>query len=304
MTGQSITRRKQSSGQIVKFKPEQTRVKLGMLKEGTKLAARVKNWEALENAIDAIIEEQRGFTAWWTASVTPRRNAKLLQGPVLAARKERELSSKAATAQTGITKSQVSKWRTRLKQEPAYREFLRETAYAAMWARGVVRGTQGTGNDEWHTPAEDMDLPRQFLGEFDLNPASSDLAQLTVKAKKYFTKADDGLKHEWHGRVWLNPPYAQPLMTDFVNHLITERKAGRVTEAIMLTHNYTDSAWFQDAAAVADAICFAKDRVRFVNPDPDGKPADCTQGQAIWYFGNRVAEFKKVFSQIGFVVTL
>jgi DNA N-6-adenine-methyltransferase (Dam) len=28
----------------------------------------------------------------------------------------------------------------------------------------------------------------------------------------YFTKFDDALNREWHGRVWLNPPYSRPTM--------------------------------------------------------------------------------------------
>ena len=51
----------------------------------------------------------------------------------------------------------------------------------------------------------------------------------------------------------------------------------RPTTAIMLTHNYSDTAWFQDAAALADAICFTRGRVRFV--DPDGEFASPSQAR-------------------------
>ena len=53
---------------IVKFNPKQTRMKLGALKEGVKLAAKIKDWEALEAAIDAVIDEQRAFVGWWMAT--------------------------------------------------------------------------------------------------------------------------------------------------------------------------------------------------------------------------------------------
>jgi phage N-6-adenine-methyltransferase len=290
--------KRKAEGKLVKFDPKKTRLKLGALKEGVKLAAKIKDWEALEAAVDGVIEEQQAFTAWWNANVTPGRGTRT---DLVAARQQGSITVADATAQTGVTKSQVSKWGKRLKDEVAYREILREAAYAIMWAlRSAVRGTTGTGENEWHTPVEYIDLARSVLGEFDLDPASSKAAQKTVGATEFFTEEDNGLEQEWHGRVWLNPPYAQPAIAHFVAKLIAERVAGRVTEAIMLTHNYTDTAWFQDAAAIADAICFTRGRVRFV--DPEGELAAPTQGQAFFYFGDNRAKFIAGFANVGFVV--
>ena len=42
------------------------------------------------------------------------------------------------------------------------------------------------------------------MGGIDLDPASSAEAQKTIKAKKFFSAADDGLGKKWRGRVWLN----------------------------------------------------------------------------------------------------
>ena len=138
------------------------------------------------------------------------------------------------------------------------------------------------------------------MGVIDLDPATHRKAQETVRAAQYFTKDDDGLSKEWHGRVWLNPPYAQPLIEDFVMKLCAERRAGRVTAAICLTHNYTDTTWFQAIAALADAICFTRGRVKFI--ERDGKRAAPTQGQAFSYFGDDVDLFAACFSSVGFVV--
>ena len=35
------------------------------------------------------------------------------------------------------------------------------------------------------------------------------VAQKTVKAKRYFTKVEDALNKEWHGRIFMNPPYSR-----------------------------------------------------------------------------------------------
>jgi len=163
-----------------------------------------------------------------------------------------------------------------------------------------VRGTFGTGENEWYTPAEFLDAARDVLGAFDLDPASSGAAQRTVRAAKYFTSDDDGLSKEWFGRIWLNPPYAQPHIADFVSKMVAERLARRVSAGIMLTHNYTDTTWFHEAASIADAICFTRGRIRF--QDSEGGLAAPTQGQAFFYFGDHPAAFATRFASIGFVV--
>lgn len=164
-----------------------------------------------------------------------------------------------------------------------------------------VRGTFGTGENEWYTPNEFIDAAREVLGEIDLDPASSDAAQAVVQASRYFTKADDGLKQNWDGRVWLNPPYAQPYIADFVSKMVGERRAGRVTSGVMLTHNYTDTSWFHAAAGIADAICFTRGRIKFY--DASGGTAAPTQGQAFFYFGDEASKFAETFARVGFVVT-
>ena len=293
-----LERRTGGGKSVTKFNPKQTRMKLGALKEGVKLAAKIKDWEGLEAAIDGVIEEQRAFVAWWEARVTPghgagRGNKNIADG--------QSFSVADATGQTGVTAPQVSKWRNRLRDESAYREVLRDGAYVAMWAlRTGARGTTGTGDNEWYTPAEYLNRARSVLGAFDLDPASSTAAQKLVGAAKFFIQENDGLKQEWHGRVWLNPPYAQPLIAEFIDKLIAERGCRHVTAAITLTHNYTDTAWFQDLAAVADAICFTRGRVRFV--DANGELASPTQGQAFCYLGSERGKFISEFVDVGIVV--
>ena len=162
---------------------------------------------------------------------------------------------------------------------------------------GVANRTSFTGNNQWFTPDEHIALARSVLGEIDLDPASHAIAQGHVKAGKFFTEEDDGLTKEWRGRVWLNPPYSQPEIGHFVDKLVEEIGSGRTTEAILLTHNYSDTAWFQRAASFAAALCFTSGRIRFVSLD--GERASPTQGQTFFYFGDHVERFTAVFSRVG-----
>lgn len=159
---------------------------------------------------------------------------------------------------------------------------------------------QGTGDNEWYTPAEHIEAARAVMGDIDLDPASSALANETVRAARFFDIEADGLAQEWGGRVWMNPPYAQPWIMRFCEKLTEEAAAGRVIEAIALTHNYTDTGWFHLLAGKADAVCFTRGRIGFL--DPNGKRAAPTQGQAFTYIGPNVPEFVRQFSRFGLVM--
>jgi hypothetical protein len=122
---------------------------------------------------------------------------------------------------------------------------------------------------------------------------------MTVRAATFFTAADSGLVRPWHGRVWLNPPYVQPLIAQFIDKLVGEVSARHVEQAILLTHNYTDTAWFHQAEAAADLLCFTRGRIKFI--DADGDECAPTQGQAFFYYGPHGDRFREIFGQFGFV---
>jgi ParB family transcriptional regulator, chromosome partitioning protein len=159
---------------------------------------------------------------------------------------------------------------------------------------------QGTGENEWYTPEQHIASASQVLGGIALDPATSELANKVVKADTIFTQEDNGLEQPWHGTVWLNPPYSQPAISQFAEKLASEWESGRLTAAIALTHNYTDTQWFHRLAKACTAICFTKGRIGFVNPE--GKKAAPTQGQSFFYFGDKPEDFADEFSKHGFVV--
>jgi phage N-6-adenine-methyltransferase len=158
-----------------------------------------------------------------------------------------------------------------------------------------------SGDYEWYTSDEILIPVRQVLGEIHLDPASCDAAQIMVRARTYFTITDDGLRHEWHGKVFLNPPYRTPDVARFIGKLFEEIDAKHTTQAILLVNAATETDWFQAALARADAVCFPDGRVHFQH-ETRTNDHPC-QGQALLYYGADPRSFGETFAALG-VTTL
>lgn len=159
--------------------------------------------------------------------------------------------------------------------------------------------SNNSGDNEWYTPKEIVDAARSVLGTIDLDPASSEAANEQIKALRFFSEEDNGLLQNWSGKVWMNPPYSQPLIQQFCEKLYDSLEAGLVTEAVVLVNNATETRWFQDLAQICDGVCFPKARIRFWAPSkPSNSPL---QGQAILYFGDNFHSFQMTFLEFGLI---
>jgi phage N-6-adenine-methyltransferase len=155
------------------------------------------------------------------------------------------------------------------------------------------------GQIEWYTPKQYIDAAVAVMGGIDCDPCTSKLAQETVQAATFYTIETDGLAHDWSGRIWLNPPYAAAIIRRFVDKLLAHLDDGTVTQAIMLTHNNADTAWFHKAAKRCQSVCFTRGRVKFY--DERGQGNSPTHGHVFMYFGKNRALFESVFKEFGWV---
>lgn len=259
-------------------------------------AKSVKDWPTLEIAIDQKMEDQSEFVRWWGEKVSKGHGGNR-QEP----RSAHLMSTTDAETQTGITHQQVSKWRNRLKDPEKYRAMLFGAAYAkAMVEVNDTTAAKWTGDPESYTPAKYIEAARKVMGDIDLDPASNALAQKTVKAKDWYDEDEDGLVQNWKGRVFLNPPYAYPIVAHFIDKLCDEFASKGITSAILLTNNNTDTKWWHRAAAYASAVCFTAGRINFYKAD--GSLTQPTNGQTFFYFGEDVISFRQVFTEFGFVM--
>ena len=126
--------------------------------------------------------------------------------------------------------------------------------------------------NEYYTPKwlfDDLGLT------FDLDVCSPKDYTTSVPCSRSYTIDDDGLASDWHGLVWMNPPfsYPTPWVDKFINH-------GNGIALIPLSR----SRWFTDLWDKADAIMALPSNFKFVTPE--GKNANVFMPVALASLGN------------------
>jgi len=283
-----------AAGGLQKYDPEKGVKKIAVMEMAEKHYAKAKDATELQRAIRGKLEAQAEFVEWWDTN-----------GPGTNYGGNRTKGQKQDRRPDILAPQTVSRWRAKLKDPDKF-----EQTYTAVCAKypkllefeQSAHVSHNSGDNEWYTPEPYIAAAREVMGGIDLDPASSETANTIVKAAQIFTAADDGLAQRWDGRIWLNPPYAQPLIEHFSHKLATEHARGHVSSAIVLVNNATDTQWFRVLADRAAAICFPTGRVRFWQPN--SAMAAPLQGQAVLYLGEDARAFCVRFAVFGFVVTL
>ncbi len=108
--------------------------------------------------------------------------------------------------------------------------------------------------DDWLTPPDIV----QDLGPFDLDPCASVGAPWLCATNNFY---EYGLESEWHGFVWLNPPYG-PQTWKWLNQLSDHPDGGiALTFARTETNGFHMEVWDK-----ADALFFFRGRLFFHYP--------------------------------------
>ena len=232
-----------------------------------------------------------------------RRAGELLKEDIGISKGSNQMSNGTTSKNTlnnmGISRDQSSKWQkiASIPEEKFenYIEVEKELSTAGVLRAGKnVHISNNSGENEWYTPIEYIVSAKKVMGDIDLDPASSETANIIVRAKEYYTKEDDGLKQEWGGRVWLNPPYSQPEISMFAKAVLEQD----FSEIIILVNNATETDWFYTMYQKCNAVCFVRKRIKFLDKDgfPSGSPL---QGQALLYSGDKRVEFVNEFKRFG-----
>lgn len=121
----------------------------------------------------------------------------------------------------------------------------------------INRGLFSSASDEWETPQELFDqLNEEF--HFDLDPCAT---PQNAKCAQFFTKKENGLKQDWFGTVFMNPPYGREIK-QWVQKAYEE--AGKRCTVVCLLPARTDTSWFHDYCLKGE-IRFLRGRLKFGN---------------------------------------
>ncbi|MEZ5963068.1 MAG: DNA N-6-adenine-methyltransferase [Planctomycetota bacterium] len=202
----------------------------------------------------------------------------------------------ATLQKAGVSRNQSSKFQRVAKlgdMAEAYIEdcnFREEEASLAGYMRFARNQPHfSSESDEWYTPEHMLRAVEGVLGAIHTDPCSN-TGEPNVPAKVHFTEADDGLRQEWGGTVFMNPPYGRTLI-NWVRKLQSEIKDGHTQAAIALLPARPGSDWFKE---IADRpVCFLQGRLRFSEGNPAPFPSMCV------YFGEDIAKFIQVFRPLG-----
>jgi hypothetical protein len=130
--------------------------------------------------------------------------------------------------------------------------------------------------ETWLTPPYILSA----LGPFDLDPCAAE-ENPTWAAPRGFTKFQDGLAREWHGRVWMNPPYGAK-----VGYWMKRLAAHGDGIALIFARTETDM-FFETVWQAAHALFFFRGRINFCFPNGTVSPSNAGAPSVLVAYGEQ-----------------
>jgi phage N-6-adenine-methyltransferase len=93
--------------------------------------------------------------------------------------------------------------------------------------------------------------------QFTLDPCAN---EANAKCARFFTKEANGLLEDWHGRVFMNPPYGREIKS-WVRRAYEESRTNAEV-VVCLLPSRTDTAWWHDYCMKGE-ITFIRGRLYF-----------------------------------------
>ena len=114
---------------------------------------------------------------------------------------------------------------------------------------------------EWETPwSLFYKLDAEF--HFTIDVCAT---QQNAKCLEFYTKEDDGLKQEWKGVCWMNPPYGREL-PKWIEKAYKECKFSNVTTVCLIPVR-SDTKWWHQYVMKAHEVRLIEGRVKFGGKD-------------------------------------
>lgn len=110
-----------------------------------------------------------------------------------------------------------------------------------------VKGIFSHQSDHWSTPKDIYDYWVGKMGYFDPCP---------LHCKDF-----DGLKIDWHGDVFINPPYSD--VERWVDKAIEYHSLNPFVQVAMLLPVRTDTKWFKKLFSYGCLVSFYRGRLKF-----------------------------------------
>lgn len=119
----------------------------------------------------------------------------------------------------------------------------------------INNGLFTSKTDMWATPLNFFTtLDEEFQFELDVCAVAEN-----AKCEKYYTPEMDGLKQEWEGICWMNPPYGREIGV-WMKKAYEESLRGATV--VCLVPSRTDTKWWHEYSMKGE-IRFIKGRLKF-----------------------------------------